>query len=62
MVNKCCCLFPHSSKKIVPWLRIILRSPSLIDEFYEPWAYVVQPGMNSDQSCNERAHSAQQII
>jgi hypothetical protein len=33
-----------SAKKIVPWLRIILRSPALLDEFYEPWAHVVQPG------------------
>ena len=33
-----------SSKKMVPWLRIILRSPSVVEEFYEPWAYVVQPG------------------
>ena len=33
-----------SAKKIVPWLRIIIRSPALLDEFYEPWAYVVQPG------------------
>nr|CAG4649227.1 EOG090X03YR [Scapholeberis mucronata] len=32
-----------NAKKIVPWLRIILRSPALLDEFYEPWAYVVQP-------------------
>ena len=33
-----------SAKKIVPWLRIVLRSPSLLDEFYEPWAFIVQPG------------------
>nr|CAG4641593.1 EOG090X03YR [Eurycercus lamellatus] len=35
-----------NAKKIVPWLRIILRSPTLLDEFYEPWAYVVQPGFD----------------
>jgi len=32
-----------NSKKMVPWLRIILRSPSVVEEFYEPWAYVLQP-------------------
>ncbi|KAI9560818.1 hypothetical protein GHT06_011770 [Daphnia sinensis] len=32
-----------NARKIVPWLRIILRSPALLDEFYEPWAHVVQP-------------------
>nr|CAG4636907.1 EOG090X03YR [Ceriodaphnia reticulata] len=32
-----------NAKKIVPWLRIILRSPALLDEFYEPWSYVIQP-------------------
>nr|CAG4637708.1 EOG090X03YR [Chydorus sphaericus] len=35
-----------NAKKIVPWLRIILRSPSLLDEFYEPWAFAVQPGFD----------------
>nr|CAG4648577.1 EOG090X03YR [Polyphemus pediculus] len=35
-----------NSKKMVPWLRIMLRSPTLLDEFYEPWAYVLQPGFD----------------
>nr|CAG4643118.1 EOG090X03YR [Ilyocryptus agilis] len=35
-----------NSGKIVPWLRIVLRSPSLLDEFYEPWAYVANPGFD----------------
>nr|CAG4650872.1 EOG090X03YR [Simocephalus serrulatus] len=32
-----------NAKKIVQWLRIILRNSALLDEFYEPWAHVVQP-------------------
>nr|CAG4646160.1 EOG090X03YR [Macrothrix elegans] len=32
-----------NAKKIVPWLRIILRNPTLIEEFYEPCAFVMQP-------------------
>jgi len=27
---------------MIPWLRIILRSPSVLEEFYEPWAYILQ--------------------
>ncbi|XP_039297413.1 RUN domain-containing protein 1 isoform X1 [Nilaparvata lugens] len=31
-------------KTLVIWLRIILRSNSLIDQYYQPWSYVVKTG------------------
>ena len=43
---------------MVPWLRIILRSPSVVEEFYEPWAYVLQPGKPNANN----HHTARQIM
>jgi len=30
-----------SQKKLVPWLRQIFRTSAIVEEFYEPWSYVV---------------------
>lgn len=34
----------RSDKKLVAWLRQIFRTSALIDQFYEPWSYLVKTG------------------
>jgi len=33
-----------SQKKLVTWLRILLRNTWLIEYYYQPWSYVVKTG------------------
>lgn len=46
-----------SAKKLVAWLRLVYRSPSLIDEFYEPWSYAAQTGFDDACKTLEALHS-----
>lgn len=34
-----------SSRNLVPWLRQIFRTAAIIDEFYQPWSYLVQTNL-----------------
>ena len=39
-----CCCYHCSQKKLVPWLRLILRTATLIEFYYQPWSYVIKTG------------------
>ena len=33
-----------SKRKLIPWLRLILRNQTVIETFYTPWSYVAKTG------------------
>ncbi|KAK2174216.1 hypothetical protein NP493_817g01013 [Ridgeia piscesae] len=35
-----------NQKKLVPWLRLILRTATLIEFYYQPWSYVIKTGFD----------------
>ena len=35
----------NSQKKLVTWLRILLRNTWLVEYYYQPWSYVVKTGV-----------------
>ena len=35
-----------SKRKLVPWLRLILRNQTVIETMYQPWSYTVATGSN----------------
>jgi hypothetical protein len=37
--------FTYSSKKLVPWLRLIFRCHTLLELYYQSWSYVAKTGM-----------------
>ena len=43
-INGSLCLCIDSQKKLVTWLRILLRNTWLIEYYYQPWSYVVKTG------------------
>jgi len=40
----CVCVCVDSQKKLVTWLRILLRNTWLVEYYYQPWSYVVKTG------------------
>jgi len=36
--------YVDSQKRLVSWLRILLRNTWLIEYYYQPWSYVVKTG------------------
>lgn len=38
--------FSFSSKKLVPWLRLIFRCETLLEIYYQSWSYVAKTGMD----------------
>lgn len=36
--------FSCSQKKLVTWMRILVRNTNLIEYYYQPWSYVVKTG------------------
>ena len=35
-----------SKRKLVPWLRLILRNQTVVETMYQPWSYAVTTGNN----------------
>ena len=33
-----------SKRKLVPWLRLILRNQTVLETMYQPWSYAVTTG------------------
>jgi len=33
-----------SRRRLVPWLRMVLRTREIVDEHYESWSYVARTG------------------
>ncbi|CAF5217909.1 unnamed protein product, partial [Rotaria magnacalcarata] len=33
-------------RKLVPFLRLILQSPTLVEHYYQPWSYTKKTGFN----------------
>ena len=38
----------RSKRKLVPWLRLILRNQTVVETMYQPWSYAVTTGNNVD--------------
>ena len=36
----------RSKRKLVPWLRLILRNQTVVETMYQPWSYAVTTGNN----------------
>ena len=36
-----------SKRKLIPWLKVILRNQTILETFYTNWSYVVKSGMYS---------------
>jgi hypothetical protein len=36
----------YSKRKLVPWLRLILRNQTILETMYETWSYAVTQGNN----------------
>lgn len=43
-----------NKKKLVTWLRLILRSRNLIEQYYQPWSYVAKTGFEDSYHSLER--------
>jgi len=43
-----------NEKKLVNWLRLILRTSSLIEFYYQPWSYVVKTGFDDGLASLEK--------
>ncbi|PSN47864.1 RUN domain-containing protein 1 [Blattella germanica] len=41
-----CLCFYFSSKKLVPWLRLIFRCHTLLELYYQSWSYVAKTGFD----------------
>ena len=37
-------IFPLSKRKLVPWLKLILRNQTVVETLYQPWSYTVTTG------------------
>ena len=37
-------LFFHSKRKLVAWLKLILRNQTVVETLYQPWSYTVTTG------------------
>ena len=37
-------MFFSSKRKLVPWLRLILRNQTVLETMYQPWSYAVTTG------------------
>ncbi|VDN11129.1 unnamed protein product [Dibothriocephalus latus] len=43
-----------NSHKLVPWLKLVLRSPFIVQYMYQPWSYVASTGFDDAlQSLNK---------
>ena len=40
-------VFSCSEKKLVPFLRLLLKTASLVEHYYQPWSYTKQTGTRS---------------
>ena len=43
-----------NQKKLIPWLRLILRNQNILEQFYAPWSYVVKTGFDDAFKAIER--------
>jgi len=41
-------------KRLIPWLRLVLRNQAILDQFYAPWSYVVKTGFDDGLKAVER--------
>merc|ERR1719220_2904784 len=43
-----------SKRKLVPWLRVILRNQTVLETMYQPWSYSVTTGFDDTFKLLER--------
>ena len=43
-----------NKRKLIPWLRLILRNQTVVETFYQPWSYVVATGFDDGFRLLER--------
>ena len=43
-----------NKRKLIPWLRLILRNQNILEQFYAPWSYVMKTGFDDAFKAIER--------
>jgi hypothetical protein len=43
-----------SKRKLIPWLKVILRNQTILETFYNNWSYVVKSGFDDAFRAIER--------
>jgi len=44
----------YSKRKLIPWLRLILKNQTILETFYTSWSYVVKTGFDDAFRAIER--------
>lgn len=38
--------FSFSKRKLIPWLKLILKNQTILERYYQPWSYVSKTGFD----------------
>jgi len=41
-------------RKLIPWLRLVLKNQNILEQYYAPWSYVVKTGFDDALKAIER--------